>query len=124
MEQLLEFSDLFLFDIKCMGPEKHQKSVGRSNDLILENAVKISRQKHMKIRVPIIPGFNDNPSEIQAITQYVKTMLGDCTIDLLPYNRMGESKYERLGRSFVPLEAIVEDRIEELRQIVDSCLQN
>jgi len=123
IEPLLEFTDLFLFDIKCMDPERHQTSVGRPNDLILANAVRIAGRRPMIIRVPVIPGFNDNRDDVRAIAHFVKTRLDGCAIDLLPYNRMGESKYQRLGRPFVRLEPADEERIEDLRQIVNTmCL--
>jgi pyruvate formate lyase activating enzyme len=58
----------------------------------------------MRIRVPLIPGFNDSPEAVKAIARFAKTELGPVAIDLLPYNKMGEGKYELLGRDYTPLE--------------------
>jgi pyruvate formate lyase activating enzyme len=124
VERFMEFTDLFLFDIKCMNPERHRESVGRSNDLILENAARIAKSKPIRIRVPVIPGFNDNPDEILAIARFAKDNLGNCAVDLLPYNRMGESKYDRLSRPLVCLESLGEERFAYFGQIVADCLQD
>ena len=45
-----------------MNPEKHKEFTGRSNELMLENAKKIadSHMTELSIRVPVIPGFNEN----------------------------------------------------------------
>ena len=55
MEMLLEYTDMVLFDIKCINEEKHIQGTTVSNRQILENAKKISRLKSMLVRVPLIP---------------------------------------------------------------------
>jgi pyruvate formate lyase activating enzyme len=118
MEKLLRYTDLVLYDIKCMGARKHHEATGRSNRIILENAKKIARNKAMRVRVPIIPGFNDSAKEIQAISHFSRVELGSVEIDLLPYNPMGEIKYERLDRTCVHLEARNGDHVQILGTIV------
>lgn len=123
LEALLAFTDLVLYDIKCADPRAHQKATGKSSDPIRENAARIAGCRPMRIRVPLIPGFNDSEKAIRAIAHWAQTELGCKDIDLLPYNRTGENKYERLGRPLVGLEAASDERIEDLNRIVHSCLQ-
>jgi pyruvate formate lyase activating enzyme len=100
LEGLLNHTDLILYDIKCLDPIKHQNATGKHNRLILENAKKIAKSKKMKVRVPLVPGFNDSVEDIQAILDFVKgkLKLGSAEIELLPYNKLGEGKYDRLDR--------------------------
>lgn len=98
LQQLLEYTDLVLFDVKCIDPKKHHEATGQFNELILENAKKIARLKPMRVRVPLIPGFNDSEEEIKTIVEFVRRELGSIEIDLLQYNILGEGKYSRLDR--------------------------
>jgi pyruvate formate lyase activating enzyme len=120
MERLLEYVDLVFFDIKCKDAEKHRKATGLSNDLILENAKRVARLKPMKIRVPLIPGFNDSEDEIKAIAEFVKSELGTKEIDLLAYNNLGEAKFEHLDKPTSHLERQSEEHIQHLKSIVSS----
>ena len=118
MEKLLKYTDLVLYDIKCMGRKKHYEATGKANEIILENAKRIAKYKAMRVRVPVIPGFNDSADEISAIAHFVKAELNSVDIDLLPYNKMGEIKYERLDRTCVHLEEKDEGDVENLKAIV------
>jgi len=122
IEKLLEYTDLVLYDIKCMDAKKHHGATGKPNDIILENAKRIAKYKPMMVRVPMIPGFSDSAEEVRAIANFVKEELGSVDIDLLPYNKWGESKYERLDKTCFRLEEQTEEDIERLRAIISSAL--
>jgi pyruvate formate lyase activating enzyme len=117
MEKLLEYTDLVLYDIKCVESGKHRAAAGQPNELILENARKIARLKPMWVRVPMIPGFNDTIEEVKAITRFVRTELGPIDINLLAYNKLGEGKYGRLDRPAVSLQTQDEGFIQKLEDI-------
>ena len=103
IEQLLPYLDLYLMDIKHTNPAKHKEFTGRSNELMLENARKtaLSGQTKLVIRVPVIPTFNDTVEEIQDIARFAATLPGVDKIHLLPYHRLGQDKYEGLGRDYL-----------------------
>ena len=98
LERVLEYVDLVLYDIKHVDAAKHEKGTGFKNDIILENALKIALHKPMKVRVPLIPGFNDSEQDIRAIAAFVGSLPNQVEMDLLAYNPLGEGKYERLGK--------------------------
>jgi pyruvate formate lyase activating enzyme len=122
LEGLLAYTDLCLYDIKCLDPMKHQNATGKPNQPIIENAKKIAKSKKMMVRVPLVPGFNDSVEDIRAIVLFVKDELNlnPSDIDLLPYNKLGEGKYERLDRNGVrpSLESQSEEQIETLEAII------
>lgn len=103
IEGVLPYLDQYLLDIKHMNPEKHKEYTGRSNELMLENARKIAQSgmTELSIRVPVIPGFNDTPEEIRDIAAYTGTLPHVRRMHLLPYHRLGQDKYEGLGRPYL-----------------------
>ncbi|MDY3016209.1 glycyl-radical enzyme activating protein [Blautia sp.] len=103
IRRLLPYLDLYLMDIKHTNPEKHKEFTGRSNELMMENARKValSGQTRLIIRVPVIPSFNDTVEEIRGIAEFADTLPGVEELHLLPYHRLGQDKYEGLGREYL-----------------------
>lgn len=102
IEKILPSLDIYLMDIKHTNPDKHKKFCGRDNLLMLENARKIAESGLTKlvIRVPVIPTFNDTVEEISDIARFADKLPGVEKIHLLPYHRLGQDKYQGLGRQY------------------------
>jgi pyruvate formate lyase activating enzyme len=101
MKQILNYVDLVLYDLKHMEPAAHQLYTGVSNEVILENARRICQELHIPVlaRVPVIPGFNDSMKNIEATGRFIAAELGTTTaVHLLPYHKLGETKYQRLEK--------------------------
>ncbi len=93
--------DLVVMDIKHLDPEKHRKATSVLNNRILNNALSLAKTgKPLIIRVPVIPGVNDTPEEIGAIARFVKEFPNLQYLELLPFHRLGESKYDALGLEY------------------------
>lgn len=103
IEKLLPYLDQYLLDIKHMNPRKHKGFTGRSNELMIENAMKIAKSgmTELSIRVPVIPGFNDTEEEIRQIAAYTATLPNVKRMHLLPYHRLGQDKYTGLNREYL-----------------------
>ena len=98
IEKTLKYCDLYLFDIKAINDDIHKKFTGVSNKIILENLIKLNEyDKHIWLRIPIIPEVNDCPDEIELIADFVKSLNNIKQITLMPYHLLGKSKYETLG---------------------------
>lgn len=99
-ERIIPFTDLFLFDIKHTDPDKLKEFTKGDAARILQNLKKlVTRAKHIIVRTPVIPGFNDSPEEIQKIARLVKS-LGIEELHMLPYHRYGQNKYKLMGRKY------------------------
>ena len=99
--RLIPHLDHILMDIKHMDSEKHKAYTGQPNEKILDNARYIAENaKHLIIRVPVVPGFNDTPAEIAAIAQFADALPGVHELHLLPYHRLGQDKYAGIGRTY------------------------
>ena len=93
--------DLFLYDLKVVDDARHRELTGVSNELILSNLTELSRRGHaIFLRVAIIPGLNDNDDSLRAIGAFASHLPNLNGIDILPYNRLGADKYERLHRVY------------------------
>ena len=91
-------TDLFLYDLKHMDPEVHRKYTGVSNELILENLKALScRRVAIRVRLPVIPGINDDRNNIERTGAFLQSLHRVCYIDLLPYHDVASSKYKRFG---------------------------
>jgi pyruvate formate lyase activating enzyme len=98
---VLDNLDLLLYDLKHMDPEKHKMLTGVSNHLILENLKRAAATGVQTIiRVPVIPGLNDEDENIMAMGRFLQKMDSIKQIDLLPYHRLGEEMYHRLEREY------------------------
>lgn len=98
-ESILEFTDLFLFDLKIMDQRDHLKYTGASNKSILNNLKTLQKfNKRTFLRFAIIPGITDIKQNIEDIIKFIKPMKNIERVDILPYHRTGIDKYKRLNK--------------------------
>ncbi len=102
-EKIKEYVDLFLFDIKHMDPIIHKEQTGVSNEQILTNLKSLNDAgANIHVRVPVIPGFNDNVIALNEISTFLNALNIEKRT-LLPFHQYGRYKYEALGRVY-PME--------------------
>ncbi len=100
-EKVLPFTDLVLYDLKHSDLSEHRRYTGVSNDLILENLLRIDRSgKQTEIRIPLVPGVNDSRENLEQCAVLLGRLANLTRIRVLPYHRLGESKYARLGKTY------------------------
>ena len=119
-EIALPWIDWFLFDIKFIDSRKHEKYCGRGNQPILENLQKLSRDGrcHIIVRIPIIPGINDEKSDLALVGAFLgkrKDRLAG--VHILPYHNYGSSKYDALGIPYQlsDLESPTDEYMQQIR---------
>lgn len=104
-EDLLEaaaLADLVLFDLKHMDDAQHRRWTGAGNGAILANLERLGRSHpQIWIRVPVVPGVNDDPSNLEATARFVASIPAVRRLDLLPYHSIGAAKFRRLGREYL-----------------------
>lgn len=83
-----------MFDLKHMDAAQHRRTTGVDNSLILDNALRLARLgATIQFRLPLIPGINDDDSNIEATGRFAATLPGVVGIDLLPYHATAKGKY-------------------------------
>jgi pyruvate formate lyase activating enzyme len=101
IEKVLPLLDLIYYDIKHMDSKKHIKLTGVANEKILANLKKLDDKfKSIIVRVPFIPDCNSDIKNMGEIFQFVKQLKNVLKIEILPYHRLGISKYHGLGRKY------------------------
>jgi pyruvate formate lyase activating enzyme len=121
---VLEHVDLLQFDIKHLDPVKHKELTGQSNEIILDNLKKVRSIKDPRdviIRIPVVTGCNDSVENIKSTAEFAAG-LGFRQIELVPYHRLGASKYAQYGMTY-PLagcEPPAEAELARLRKIVEN----
>jgi pyruvate formate lyase activating enzyme len=99
-ETLLEVAqgtDLLLYDLKHMDPVRHRLQTGADNLLILDNLRALSELGvEVWVRVPLIPGFNDDAANIEATGSFLEGLARRHRVFVLPYHGIANGKRSRL----------------------------
>ena len=123
VQKLLPHVDHFLMDIKHMDSAKHEAFTTRPNEQILENAKYIAENaKHLIIRVPVVPTFNDTPEEIAAIARFADSLPNVTELHLLPYHRLGQDKYQGIGRNYTLMD-ITPPTSEHMNMLLETAIK-
>jgi pyruvate formate lyase activating enzyme len=105
LEGLLPHTDLLLFDLKEIDPQKHERFTGVSNDKILKNLTRVGnymqKNEHptkLWIRTPIIPDATVTDENIRGIGKFIATNLDGLVQrwELCAFNNLCKDKYSRL----------------------------
>lgn len=123
ISRYLPYLDLYLMDIKHMNSAKHKEFTSQPNELILENAKKITDAgARLIVRTPVIPTFNATKEEIGEIAKFASSLKGVTQMHLLPYHRIGTDKYKGLNRdySLTGIEPPSKELMNELLAVVNS----
>ncbi len=121
VDQVFRQVDLGLLDVKHMDSAKHTAYTGVPNETILENIRHIRWDLHVPVivRVPTIPGYNDDEENIAATARFAAEL--EAPIHLLPYHRLGESKLESLGQEIrLHLEVPDQAHMERLKAVAEA----
>lgn len=122
LDSIREYVDLFLYDLKLMDDAKHREFTGVSNELILRNLRMLSERGHdIFLRVPIVPGINDDDEHIRQIGAFAADLPHLNRVDILPYHHIALEKYKRLNKVYSLPEARPpsDKRITEIAQILE-----
>jgi len=102
--RVAEKADLFLYDLKLMDEKRHEELTGVPNGRILENIRFLADAgKPAVIRVPVLPGINDDDENIQSLGNFAASLPAKpYPVELLSFHRAGMDKYENTNRKHPP----------------------
>lgn len=101
LREAASHASLVLYDIKLMDEARHRAVTGASNDVILQNLASLTGvHANIWIRVPIIPGINDDDGNLDATAAFLGPLPGIRQVDLLPYHPTGAAKFARVGMDY------------------------
>jgi pyruvate formate lyase activating enzyme len=97
-QSVLKLINTVIYDLKHMDSDKHREYTGIPNSMILDNLRLIdSLGIPIRVRMPLIPGFNDSDDHLQATAAFVSSLNNLQSLDIYPYHRMCEPKWTHLG---------------------------
>lgn len=123
VKEVLEYTDIVLLDIKNFDTEVYKTVTGVSldNTLAFLNYI---REKNIKtwVRYVLVPGLTDNLESITKLANHLKEYPNVSRIELLPFHKMGEYKWEELGYTYALKETAEPSRaqINEVKSIFET----
>lgn len=97
-EQLLQLTDLFLYDYKATGSDRHRELTGVPSGRILANLLWLhDHGAEIVLRCPLIPGVNDTDEHLRGIADLSRALPRLRGVELLPYHEGGSAKHLRIG---------------------------
>ena len=124
LTRILKRVDFVFFDLKVASEKKHIELTGKSNKLILQNAQIVYESGiQVQFRLPLIPGLNDDPGNIEETSEFLRSLGNARSIELMPYHRLGMGKYEALGREYPlkELEMASTEAVKLVQQHFEEC---
>jgi pyruvate formate lyase activating enzyme len=98
---VLEFTDLVLLDIKSFDPRLYEKVTHVSLQPTLALARYLDTiHKPTWIRFVLVPGLTDELHNVEGLAQFVATLSNVERVEVLPFHKMGEYKWQTLGYDY------------------------
>ena len=99
---LLDYVDLILLDIKSFDPKIYHQVTSVSLEPTLNLARYLSSiQKPVWIRFVLVPNLTDPPHNIRGLAEFVSNLNNVERVEILPFHKMGEYKWEQLGYDYL-----------------------
>lgn len=121
--KLIDLTDLFLVDIKCINDEICKNLVGHSNKKELEFIKYLNLiGKEIWIRQVIIPTITDKEEDLYKLRDFINSIDNITKVDLLPYHDFGKFKWLKMNEKY-DLEGIRtanSSDIERVKKILES----
>ena len=100
-DTLLADVDLVLLDIKSFDPATYHRVTGVDVQPTLDFARRLSAMgKPMWVRFVLVPGLTDAPDNIEALAGFVETLDTVERVEVMPFHKMGEFKWQELGLDY------------------------
>lgn len=106
IDDLMEYTDLVMLDIKHIDSIGHKDLTGHFNDNILAFARYLDAKNiPVWIRHVVVPTITQNDKYLYRLGEFIGTLHNVKALDVLPYHTMGKAKYEELKMPY-PLDGI------------------
>ena len=97
----LERADLVILDLKAWDPGKHRALTGMEIGPTHEFARRLAaRRRPVWVRYVLVPGWSDDPAEIEGVAQFAAGLGNVARLDVLPFHQMGRFKWQQLGLEY------------------------
>jgi len=96
-DRYLSYLDLVLLDIKSSDPETYRSVTGRDLAPTLRFAERLSAiRKPVWVRFTLVPGFTDDPANVDGIARLVAPMKNVEWVEVQPFHQLGAFKWKAM----------------------------
>lgn len=101
LEAIEPLTDLFLLDYKATDPQVLKSYTGAEGKLWQDTLNYLQdRNKPVILRMPIIPGINDNPEHFAKAKLLKESYPVILRIEIMPYHNIGSGKWSTIGLDY------------------------
>jgi len=101
IESIMDFTDLFIVDLKLADQVRHLNYTGVTNDLIRENFRYIAEAgKEIIARIPLVENITDQEDNLISIKRFVDETNKNIRIEYISFNPLARNNYEKLQIPF------------------------
>jgi len=98
VQELMDYTDLVLLDIKQMNAARHKQLTGTTNSRTLQFSNYLAEKNIPTwIRYVLVPDYSNDEADMHALGKHIQTMSNVKKLEIQPYHKLGEHKYEVLG---------------------------
>lgn len=119
LARVLPYADLFLYDLKFIDSQLHQKYTGAPNTKVLQNLKFLSDHRaRIILRLILLKGLNDTDDILQRTLNWIdENQIHVEEVSLLPYHDFGRDKYRKLNRECTQnFEVPTDERLAKIKQ--------
>ena len=116
-DELLPFIDLVLLDIKHITKEGYLDLTGQPMDEFYNFLDSLNKSNtKVWIRQVIVPDVNDDIEYVKGLAKFIKQIKNIEKVEFLPYHKMGDEKYQKLGLTnpYLEKEAMDKEKVDDL----------
>ena len=100
-ESYLRVLDMVLLDIKSSNPDTYKTVTGRDLAPTLRFAERLAKlNKPVWVRFTLVPGFTDDPANVEGIAKFVAPMKNVEWVEVQPFHKMGEFKWKAMNLEY------------------------
>ena len=120
-EELLQYVDLILLDLKHIDTKGHKKLTGLGNENIIALAQYLSdKGQPVWIRHVLVPERTDYDEFLYRLSDFVSTLKNVRKFEILPYHKLGVYKWKNLGIPYQldHIDPPTQERVENAKRIL------
>ncbi len=120
VKDVLDYADLVLLDIKSFNHNTYRDITGALLDSTINFCEYLSYiRKPTWIRYVLVPGLTDKYEDIDNLAKFLSKLENIERVDILPFHKMGEYKWEQLGYNYELWDVLepCEDEVEKAKEI-------
>lgn len=102
ISEILDYTDLLLFDIKQLNSKDHKELTGKPNEKILDFLKFADKKSNLEIWIKLVmlTGTTAEPEYLKNVAKYLSQFKDISVVELLPYHKMGMDKWKELGYEY------------------------